>query len=95
MEELELTPEQFQQMLEQIQRLLKKMEGELSELTRALLTGNRGELERLLRGGESGSRSRFPRQFPADTLYEDGRPATTGSRPYRGGGLQGHAANAG
>jgi uncharacterized protein with von Willebrand factor type A (vWA) domain len=49
MEELGLTPEQFQQMLEQIQRLLKKMEGDLSELTRALLTGNRGELERLLR----------------------------------------------
>ena len=53
MEELELTPEQFQQMLEQIQRLLKKMEGELSELTRALLTGNRGELERLLREAAS------------------------------------------
>jgi uncharacterized protein len=49
MEELGLTPEQFQRMLEQIQRLLKKMEGDLSELTRALLTGNRGELERLLR----------------------------------------------
>jgi hypothetical protein len=53
MEELGLTPEQFQQMLEQIQRLLKKMEGELSELTRALLTGNRGELERLLREAAS------------------------------------------
>ena len=53
MEELGLTPEQFQQMLEQIQRLLKKMEGDLSELTRALLTGNRGELERLLREAAS------------------------------------------
>lgn len=53
MEELGLTPEQFQQMLEQIQRLLKKMEGELSQLTRALLTGNRGELERLLREAAS------------------------------------------
>jgi uncharacterized protein with von Willebrand factor type A (vWA) domain len=49
MEELELTPEQFQQMLEEIQRLLKELGGDLSELTRALLTGNRGELERLLR----------------------------------------------
>ena len=49
MEELGLTPEQFQEMLEQIQKLLKQMEGDLSELTRALLTGNRGELERLLR----------------------------------------------
>ena len=53
MEELGLTPEQFQEMLEQIQRLLKEMEGDLSELTRALLTGNRGELERLLREAAS------------------------------------------
>jgi uncharacterized protein with von Willebrand factor type A (vWA) domain len=49
MEELALTPQQFQQMLEQVQRLLQEMEGDLSPLTRALLTGNRGELERLLR----------------------------------------------
>lgn len=49
MEELGLSPAQFQQMLEQIERLLKQMEGELSELTRALVTGNRGELERILR----------------------------------------------
>ena len=53
MEELGLTPERFQQMLEQIQRLLKENEGELSELTRALLTGDRGELERLLREAAS------------------------------------------
>jgi uncharacterized protein with von Willebrand factor type A (vWA) domain len=49
MEELGLAPEQFQQMLERIQGLLMQMEGDLSELTRALLTANRGELERLLR----------------------------------------------
>lgn len=53
MEELGLTPEQFQDMLEQIQRLLKQMEGDLSELTRALLSGNHGELERLLREAAS------------------------------------------
>jgi uncharacterized protein len=53
MEELGLTPEQFQHMLEQIQRLLKQMEGNLSELTRALLSGNHGELERLLRDAAS------------------------------------------
>ncbi|HYY25464.1 MAG TPA: VWA domain-containing protein [Candidatus Udaeobacter sp.] len=53
MEELGLTPEQFQQMLEQIQRLLKELEGDLAALTRALLTGNRGELERLLREAAS------------------------------------------
>jgi uncharacterized protein with von Willebrand factor type A (vWA) domain len=49
MEELGLTPEQFQEMLEQIQRLLKEIEGDLSELTKALLSHNRGELERLLK----------------------------------------------
>lgn len=49
MDELGLSPEQFQEMLEQIQRLLKEMAGDLSELTRALLNNNRGELERQLR----------------------------------------------
>jgi len=53
MEELGLTPEQFQKMLEQIQRFLKEMQGDLSELTCALLTGNQGELERLLREAAS------------------------------------------
>ena len=53
MEELGLTPAQFQEMLEQIQKLLKEMEGDLSELTRALLTGNNGELERRLREASS------------------------------------------
>src|SRR5262247_1971074 len=52
MEELGLTPEQFQRMLEKIQRLLREMEGDLSPLTRALLTSNRAELERLLREGQ-------------------------------------------
>jgi uncharacterized protein with von Willebrand factor type A (vWA) domain len=49
MEELGLSPEQFQEMLEQIQRLLKEMEGDLSALTRALLNNNHAELERQLR----------------------------------------------
>ena len=49
MEELGLSPEQFQEMLEQIQKLLKEMEGDLSELTKALLQNNRGEIEKLLR----------------------------------------------
>ena len=49
MEELGLTPEQFQAMLDQLQRLVKQMEGELSQLTRALLNNDRGDLERLLR----------------------------------------------
>ena len=49
MDELGLSPEQFQEMLEQIQRLLKEMEGDLLALTRALLNNNRAELERQLR----------------------------------------------
>ncbi|HEX9147049.1 MAG TPA: hypothetical protein VGA09_22465, partial [Candidatus Binatia bacterium] len=53
MEELELTPQQFQELLERVRRLLGEMEGELSELTRALLSGNRAELERLLREAAS------------------------------------------
>ena len=49
MEELGLTPDQFQELIERVRQLLKEMEGELSELTRALLSANHAELERLLR----------------------------------------------
>ncbi len=49
MEELGLTPQQYQHFLEQIQRYLREMEGELSDLTRALLSGDIAEVERLLR----------------------------------------------
>jgi uncharacterized protein with von Willebrand factor type A (vWA) domain len=64
MEELGLSPAQYQEMLEQIQQLLKRMQGELSDLTKALLTGDRGELERLFRDAarqklESGSLEGF------------------------------------
>jgi uncharacterized protein len=47
MEELGLSPDQYQEMLEQIQRLLRQLEGDLSEVTKALLTANGAELERL------------------------------------------------
>ena len=49
LEQLGLSPEEFQKLLERIDSFLKQMEGELSDLTRALLSGNKGELERLLR----------------------------------------------
>ena len=49
MERLGLTPEEFQKMLEQIQRFLDGLDGEISRLTRALLSGDMGEVERLLR----------------------------------------------
>jgi uncharacterized protein with von Willebrand factor type A (vWA) domain len=48
-EQLGLSPQEFQDLLDRIDRFLKQMEGELSSLTRALLSGNKGELERLLR----------------------------------------------
>jgi uncharacterized protein with von Willebrand factor type A (vWA) domain len=69
MEELGLTPEQFQEMLEQIQRLLKEMEGDLSELTKALLSHNRGELERLLKDA-------------LEREMEDGTPDSFRFTPY-------------
>jgi uncharacterized protein with von Willebrand factor type A (vWA) domain len=64
MQELGLNPDQFQQMLEQIERHLQTMGDGLSDLTKALLTANRGELERLLREAasqeaEAGSYERF------------------------------------
>ncbi|HWP23400.1 MAG TPA: VWA domain-containing protein [Candidatus Binatia bacterium] len=49
MDELGLSPREFQEMLERIRRLLKEMEGDLSDLTRALLGNQRNDLERLLR----------------------------------------------
>jgi uncharacterized protein with von Willebrand factor type A (vWA) domain len=49
MEQLGLTPQQYQQLLEKVQRFLKEMEGELSDLTKALLSGDTADLERMLR----------------------------------------------
>ncbi len=49
MQQLGLSPQEFQKLLEQIEKFVEQMEGELSDLTRALLSGNKGELERLLR----------------------------------------------
>jgi uncharacterized protein len=69
MEELGLTPEQFQKMLEQIQRFLKEMQGDLSELTRALLTGNQGELERFLREAASQEAADGPQESFRFTPY--------------------------
>ena len=95
MEELEITPEQFQDMLEQIQNLLKEMEGELSELTRALLNGNRGELERLLRdAADQEVGRRLSRQFQVDALHADGRAARSSTACKRDRTLQRHAADA-
>jgi uncharacterized protein len=64
MEELGLSPKQYQEMLDRIRQLLQHLEGDLSPLAKALLAGNRGELERLLREAarqelESGNQDGF------------------------------------
>jgi hypothetical protein len=49
MQQLGLGPEEFQRMLDQIQEFLDKLDGNISRLARALLSGDMGEVERLLR----------------------------------------------
>lgn len=49
MSTLDLDPAAFQQLLEQLQSILKDLDIELSDLARFLLTNNTGQLERLLR----------------------------------------------
>lgn len=49
MEAMEMSEEEFQRFLEQLEQALQKMGAELSDLARALLTNNTGQLEKLLR----------------------------------------------
>jgi uncharacterized protein with von Willebrand factor type A (vWA) domain len=49
MQQLGLSPEEFQRMLEEMQKFLDCLDGQLSRLTRALLSGDMGEVERMLR----------------------------------------------
>jgi uncharacterized protein with von Willebrand factor type A (vWA) domain len=44
-----LSPQEFQQLLEQIRNFLRCLDGNISELARALLSGDMGQVERLLR----------------------------------------------
>jgi uncharacterized protein with von Willebrand factor type A (vWA) domain len=52
---MEMTEEEFQRFLEQLEEALKNMGTELSDLARALLTNNTGQLERLLREAAQGA----------------------------------------
>ena len=67
MQQLGLTPRQFQEMLDQLQRILDSLDGNISKLTRALLSGAMGEVERLLRDAadEESERGRDGVQGPA------------------------------
>ena len=49
MRAMDMSPEEFQRFLEQLEEMLKNMGADLSELARSLLTNNTGQLERLLR----------------------------------------------
>jgi uncharacterized protein with von Willebrand factor type A (vWA) domain len=49
MQAMDMSPEEFQRFLEQLEEALQNMGADLSELARALLTNNTGQLERLLR----------------------------------------------
>src|SRR5262245_22192601 len=52
---MEMTEEEFQRFLEQLEEALKNMGSELSELARSLLLNNTGQLERLLREAAQGA----------------------------------------
>lgn len=55
MSSLDMSEEAFQRFLEQLEETLKNMGAELSDLARALLTNNTGQLERLLREAAQGA----------------------------------------
>jgi len=52
---MEMSEEEFQRFLEQLEEAMKSMGSELSELARALLTNNTGQLERMLREAAQGA----------------------------------------
>ena len=82
MQQLGLAPEQFQEMLERIQRFLDSLDGEISRLTRALLSGDMGEVERLLRDAAEAefSLSRNPGQGLVFSQRIAGRIGLSGIR---------------
>src|SRR4051794_10277582 len=49
MQDLAMSPPEFQAMLDQLQEFLKRLEGKISAVAKALLEGDMGEVERLLR----------------------------------------------
>ena len=60
MRQLGMTPAEFQEMLEAMEKFLENLDGEISALTRALLTGDLGEVERLLRQAAEAERGENP-----------------------------------
>lgn len=53
MAQMGLSPREFEQLLDQIRDFLRRLDGNISELARALLSGDMGQVERLLREAEA------------------------------------------
>ncbi|HEY1266844.1 MAG TPA: VWA domain-containing protein [Candidatus Binatia bacterium] len=60
MRQLGMSPAEFQAMLDALAQFLENLDGEISALTRALLTGDMGEVERLLRAAAEAERGENP-----------------------------------
>ena len=60
MRQLGMSPAEFQAMLDGLEKFLEKLDGQISALTKALLTGDMGEVERLLREAAEAERSENP-----------------------------------
>jgi len=60
MRQLGMSPAEFQAMLEEIEKFLENLDGQISALAKALLTGDMGEVERLLREAADAERSENP-----------------------------------
>ena len=71
MDAMEMTEEEFQKFLEQLEQTLKAMGSELSELAKALLLNNTGQLERMLREAAQGANlQEIQRSFQGGTVCE-------------------------
>ena len=82
MEALELTPEEYQRLLEDLERMLREQGIEPSELARALLAQDSGRLERLLR--EAGARAHLDR---IERAFQEGQYAQGMQQALGGGDL--------
>jgi uncharacterized protein len=60
MRQLGMTPAEFQAMLDELEKFLEQLDGQISAITKALLSGDLGEVERLLREAAEAERSENP-----------------------------------
>jgi uncharacterized protein with von Willebrand factor type A (vWA) domain len=60
MRQLGMSPAEFQAMLEELEKFLERLDGKISAITKALLSGDMGEVERLLREAAEAEQSENP-----------------------------------